>query len=135
MGLEENKGIVRRFNEEAFGNGDVAAADRYLAPDTFNHVTGKTGIEDWKRIITTGPARDARVTIDDLIAEDDKVVAYLTISGTHDREIWLPIGTIPPSGRQFSVQHIHIYRVANGLITEHWAVRDDYGMLKQIGAI
>ena len=133
MGIEENKEIVRRFNEEAFGLGDIEAADRYLAPDTLNHVTGRRGIDDWKRIISSGPAQHAQVSIEDVIAEGDKVAVYLTLNGVHDREIWLPSGAIPATGRSFSVKHVHIYRLADGLITEHWAVRDDYGMFKQLG--
>ena len=63
--LEENKDLVRRFNEEAFVQGDATAADRYLAPDVFNHVTGARGIEDWKRLIRDlhALAPDSTVTV------------------------------------------------------------------------
>lgn len=137
MTLEENKEIVRRFNEEAFVQGDATAADRYLARDVYNHVTGARGVEDWKRLIRDlhALAPDSEVTVEDLIAEDDKVVIYVTWSGTHHGETSMPWGKIPATGKPFSVRHVHLYRLADGKITEHWAVRDDLGMLLQIGAL
>ena len=47
----------------------------------------------------------------------------------------MPWGKIPPSGKHFSVRHVHLYRVTDGRITEHWAVRDDLGLLLQIGSL
>ena len=51
MSLDQNKALIRRFNKEAFEDGDLSATERYLAPDFLNHVSGKRGPEDMKRII------------------------------------------------------------------------------------
>ena len=137
MSAEENKSIVRRFNEEVFGGGDVDAVDRYLAPDILNHPTGVRGTEDWKRIVrhTKSHFPTSSMTIEHLIAEDDIVMIHITWSGTQQGEIRMPWGTIPPSGKSYTVQHVHIYRIVDGKIAEHWAVREDLGLLLQMGAL
>jgi predicted ester cyclase len=136
VSLEENKALVRRFNEEAFNQGDVSAGERYLAPDVFNHVSGKRGIEDFQRIVRYVRAAfpDGRSTFDQVIAEGDRVMILITSTGTHGGEIQLPGRTIPPSGKPVSWQSVHIYRIAGGKIAEHWAVRDDLTLLRQVGA-
>ena len=60
---------------------------------------------------------------------------YVTWSGTHKGEASMPWGKISPTGKPFSVRHVHIYRLIDGKITEHWAVRDDLGMLLQLGVL
>ncbi len=59
----------------------------------------------------------------------------ITSTGTHQGEIRMPWGTIPPTGRRVSWQSVRIYRIADGKIAEHWAVRDDLTMLLQLGAL
>ena len=93
---------------------------------------------------------DRRWQIDDLIAHGDQVICRLTVSGHFGSpperpEGPLPTGwvgvestaLIPPSaaGKPYSVKHIHIFRIAEGFIAEHWAARDDLGLLLQLGAI
>ena len=65
LGLEENKDLIRRYTQAVFDEGDVDAVDRYLAPDFFNHVTGRSGTEDFKRLAPSfhgapGSGRSAR---------------------------------------------------------------------------
>lgn len=88
MSLEENKALVRRFNHEAFDEGDLGAAERYLAPDFLNHVSGKRGIEDMQRIIKYVRAAfpDGRQRVDQEVAEGDLVVQLITSTGTHTGE-------------------------------------------------
>jgi predicted ester cyclase len=136
MSLEENKALVRRFNKEAFDHGDVSASERYLAPDFLNHVSGKRGIEDMQRIIRYVRAAfsDGRVEVDQEIAEGDVVVQLITSTGTHTGDLLhTPLGPIAPTGRHVSWQSVRIYRIVDGKIAEHWAVRDDLGMLRQLG--
>ncbi len=80
MSIEENKALVRRFNKEAFDDGDVTATERYLAPDFLNYVSGKRGIEDMQRIIryVRSTFSDGRVEVDLEVAEDDRVVQLIT---------------------------------------------------------
>jgi predicted ester cyclase len=137
MTPEENKALVRRLNHEAFNLGDESAAEKYLAADFLNHTSGKRGIEDFRRIVRYVRAAfpDGRSTFDQEIAEGDRVMLLMTSSGTHLGEIHVPWGTIPPTGKRVSWQSVRIYRIEDGKIAEHWAVRDDLTMLLQIGAL
>jgi len=138
MTLEENKALVRRFNEEAFDDGDVSASERYLASDFLNHVSGKRGIEDMQRVIryVRSAFSDGRVEVDQEVAEDDLVVQLITSTGTHTGDVLhTPWGPIAPTGRHVSWQSVRIYRVVDGKIAEHWAVRDDLGLLRQLGVL
>ena len=134
MSEEENKELVRRYTREVFDEGRIDAVDRYLAPDFYNHVTGRTGTDDFKRLAAEvgGMAGSANV-IDLLVAEGDYVVALMTISRTLHKELQAFGLTFPASGQSYTVKHVHIYRVADGQIREHWAVRDDLNMLRQLG--
>jgi predicted ester cyclase len=68
-----------------------------------------------------------------LIAEDDLVVCHNRWSGTYQGAVFRGIPS--PLGKRFSVEHIHIYRIADSRLAEHWVVRDDFGMMLQTGAI
>jgi predicted ester cyclase len=63
------------------------------------------------------------------------VVALMTISRTLHKELQAFGFTFPASGRSYTITHVHIYRIVDGKIREHWAVRDDLSMLRQLGAI
>jgi predicted ester cyclase len=119
-----------------FDEGDADAVDRYLAPDFYNHVTGRTGTEDFKRLAAglRGVPGSANV-IDLLVAEGDLVVALMTITRTVHEKLDVFGFTFPGDGRSYTVTHVHVYRVVDGRIREHWAVRDDLGMLRQLGAV
>jgi predicted ester cyclase len=136
LGLEENKDLIRRYTQAVFDEGDVDAVDRYLAPDFFNHVTGRSGTEDFKRLAASfrGAPGSANV-IDLLIAENDLVVALMTISRTLHEELRAFGFVVPAHGQSYTVTHVHIYRIPDGKIREHWAVRDDLSMLRQLGVI
>lgn len=133
---EENKELIRRYTREVFDEGDVDAVDRYLAPDFYNHVTGRSGTDDFKRLAAElGRASGSANVIDLLVAEGDLVVALMTITRTVNEELRAFGFTLPASGRSYTVRHVHVYRVVDAKIREHWAVRDDLGMLRQLGAI
>ena len=137
MSLDQNKALIRRFNKEAFEDGDLSATERYLAPDFLNHVSGKRGPEDMKRIIqyVRSAFPDGRQDVDLEIAEGDLVMELITSTGTQTGEVvHTPWGPVAPTGRPVSWQSVRIYRVSGGKIAEHWAVRDDLHMLQQIGA-
>jgi predicted ester cyclase len=136
MSIEENKELVRRYTREVFDEGNVAAVDEYLAPDFYNHVTGKTGTDDFKQLAAdVGQAPGTGNVIEFLVAEDDLVVAFMTITRTLHEELRAFGFTLPGNGQSYTVKHVHIYRVTDGRISEHWAIRDDLGMLRQLGAL
>jgi predicted ester cyclase len=133
---DENKELVRAYTRDVFDKGDVSAVDRYLAPDVFNHVTGRLGTEDFKRLAAdVGAAPGAANVIEFMVAEGDLVVALMTITRTVRSDTTLFGYAVEGRGQSYTVQHIHVYRVADGKITEHWALRDDIGMLRQLGVI
>ena len=136
LGLEESKDLIRRYTHAVFDQGDVDAVDRYLSPDFLNHVTGRSGTEDFKRLAASlRGAHGSANMIDLLIAENDLVVALMTISRTLHEELRAFGFVIPAHGQSYTVTHVHIYRIRDGKIREHWAVRDDLSMLRQLGVI
>ena len=116
---EQNKDVARLFNKIVFNGHDIEAVDRFVSPDCYNHVTGGRGADDFKNVarFILRMAPDAHVTIDDVIAEGDRVVAFLTFGGTQQGA--MPAWNLPPSGKPFSVSAAHMYRVKDGKIVEH----------------
>jgi len=136
MSLEANKAIARRVWDEVFNKRDLALADELVAADAINHEAppgvAARGPESLKAAVTWLSAAfpDMHMAIDDVLAEGDKVVMQTTMSGTHQRPFW----GIAPTGRRFAQRHVHGFRIADGKVVEHWAVRDDLGFLQQLGA-
>jgi predicted ester cyclase len=82
---------------------------------------------------SSGRRPDSSWTILTLIEEGDLVVCHNRWSGTYGGTIFRGVPT--PEGKHFSVEHIHIYRITDNQISEHWVVRDDLAMMLQIGAM
>jgi predicted ester cyclase len=83
---------------------------------------------------------DARLTTHNSVAEGEWIVVRCTYSGTHRGMSRLPVDGgmlvgVQPTGRSFEVKHMHMYRVLDGKIAEHFANRDDVGMMRQLGLI
>jgi steroid delta-isomerase-like uncharacterized protein len=122
---EANKELSRRFTE-LFSSGDEALADEVLSPDVVFHGTAGDGelrgIEELKRFVAEYRRAfpDAVSTVEDQIAEDDKVVTRWRASGTG-------------RGRQFAMDGVTIERIADGRIAEVWVARDELGLLRQLG--
>ncbi len=138
MSLEENKAIVRRMYEEILNKGNLALADEIIALDAFSHQPAAPpeslpGPEGVKRVVKMLQSAfpDQHTTIEEMIAEGDKVVMRGTLSGTHKGNF---LG-IPPTGKHFTMTQIHILRLVDGKVTEHWVNRDDLGMMQQLGVI
>ena len=136
MSTEENKALILRLYEEVWNQHNPEAADDFVAADVFTRgmlPEYQHGVDGYKHLVrwlhTAMP--DLRMTIEDIIAEGDKVAAFVTFSGTHTG----PLRDLDPSGRQVSVEQTHWYRLANGKVAETWSVRDDLGMMQQLGAI
>ncbi|HEU5347679.1 MAG TPA: ester cyclase [Ktedonobacterales bacterium] len=136
MTIEDNKALVRRFAEEVFNRRNLAAIDEILAPNQVDHTLPPTlppNTEGSKQAISTylDAFPDLHVTIDDMVAEGDKVAMRFTSRGTQRR----PFGGIPPTGREMTISSYLIARVADGKIVEQWGVDDQLGMLRQLGVI
>ena len=135
MTKQENETIVRRTWEELFNKGNLAAADELIAANFKNHAApgAPAGPASFKQLVTfyRSAFPDAQFTIEDVLADGEKVVMRNTFSGTHRG----PFMGIAPTGRRVSQEQIHIVHVASGQVVEHWAVRDDLSLLQQLGVV
>jgi predicted ester cyclase len=136
MTPRENKSIVQEFYDQ--WNAGAIDFERLVHADITNHQPesdAETGLDKFRGAIegVLGAVPDSSWTTLGLIAERDLVVCHNRWSGTYGGKIFRGVPT--PDGKRFSVEHIHIFRVTDGRIAEHWVVRDDLGMMQQIGAI
>ncbi len=137
MSLEQNRTNFRRIPEEIFNKGNLALADELFAADYIEHVPlppgWPSGVEGFKQFVTMLRAAfpDFHYTVEDGIAEGDKVVGRITAHGTHKGEFM----GIPPTGKQATWTEIHIGRYAGGKLVEHWFNGDQLGMLQQLGVV
>jgi steroid delta-isomerase-like uncharacterized protein len=136
---ERNKAALRKLYDEAFSRGNLSVVDEVIAADAVDHeelppeITGTTP-EKLKQFIQMFRAAipDLRIDVEDMLAEGDKVVARVTMRGTHHGEL---LG-VPASGKPISMALIDIVRFgADGKMAEHWGQSDNLGLLQQIGAI
>jgi len=134
--LDENKKLYLRLAGEVLTNKNLAVVDELITSDFTEHVGGqarRVGVEGFKaaRLRRNAAFPDWKVTVDDIIAEGDKVVARATGEGTHLGEYM----GIPPTGRRIKVSWIAIYRIADGRLAEHWQHIDELGLRQQLGAV
>ncbi len=132
----ENKAQFRRTYEELLNGGELSVADELIAPDFVNHEAppGKDhGPESMRGLATMLRTAfpDLHFTIEDLVAEGDTVAGRVTMSGTHEG----PFMGMPPTGRSVRQDQMHIVRFREGKAVEHWGVREDLGMMRQLGVI
>ena len=135
MGVDANKAVVHRFIEAVFQDGDLSLVDGLVGRDFVPHTWPSTGDGrgDLKRAMerVANALTDVVFTIDDTIAEDDRVAVRLTASATQTGEFM----GLPPSGKRYTIGEIHIFRVRDGMIAEHWHQFDQLGMMRQLGAM
>jgi catechol 2,3-dioxygenase-like lactoylglutathione lyase family enzyme/predicted ester cyclase len=114
--------------------GDPAVLDDLVAADLVNHAAGPQGREGLRRILRTIEDDLGPVSIEQhhLIGNGDLVVQHLTLHGTHRASSMPLLASISPSSRSAAWTFIHIWRVADGMIVEHWACRDDMGLVEQL---
>ena len=137
MSPEENKALVQRFYElveDVFQTGDTDLLDEALAPEFVYHQPGAPpDLQSYKRFFSMLrlACPDMSQTLEDMIAEGDKVVDRLRWQATHQG----PFMGIPPSGNTLTMTEIHINRIAGGRIVERWAEVDRLSLMQQLGAI
>jgi steroid delta-isomerase-like uncharacterized protein len=136
--LEKNKAVVQRYVDEIQNAHSLDAIDSIFAEDFVDHMASMGGLflggmDGLKRGYATflDAFPDLHVTVEDMIAEGDKVVAYKTLSGTH-RGTHLEI---PPTGKRVQYQIISIYRIKNGKIAEYWGLQDEISLKRQLDVI
>ncbi len=126
---EGNKAVVLRYVEEVWNEHDLDAIDGLVSPDYVNHAAtteeyrrgGARRIWEW--ILSVFP--DHRFEVEDAAADGHTVAIRGTMTATHEGELM----GIASTGKRVAAQQSHWFGVVGGKITEHWAVRDDLGML------
>jgi steroid delta-isomerase-like uncharacterized protein len=130
---QDNKALCRRLVNEVINQGNLATVDALVGPNYIYHGPGfeLRGPEGFKQMVTMYRTAfpDLTLTINDLIAEDDKVVTRWTARGTHRGDLQ----GIAPTGRTTTVTGILISRFAGGKLVEDWEAFDEVGMLRQLG--
>lgn len=133
---EKNKTIAREIVKNAFEKGDFSYIDKYIAEDFVDHARpegmppGREGVRAVFTMIRNA-FPDIQVTLEDEIATGDKVVHRATVSGTHKGEFM----GMPATNKKATWTEIHILRVQDGMIAEHWGLIDHMTMLKQLGLL
>jgi steroid delta-isomerase-like uncharacterized protein len=131
------KVVIRWFVEEVLNTGNLAAVDELFDPDYVAHIPLDSeplrGVAAWKQRTTTYLAAfpDLHVTLEDLVAEGDIVVARLTWSGTQ-REVFLGASA---TNRRVAVAGVYAWRIAGGKIREEWIAEDLLSLMQQLGAV
>ena len=134
---EDNKAVVSRLYAEVMGKGNMAVADEVLAENYVDHrlpfpdlPPTREGLKETvMRVRAAFP--DIEPVIQDMVAGEDKVAVRVIAGGTHQNTF----NGIPPTGKRLSWQEVHIFRVADGKIVEHWGEFDMLGVLTQLGVI
>lgn len=134
MSTETNKAIVRRYFDQVLDEQQPNLAEEFLADNIELHgsglAPGREAVEQWLAMFAAA-FPDGHYTVDDVVAEGDKVVARTTFNGTHKAEMQ----GIPATGKAVSVASITIFRLHNGKIAEGWLASDNLGMMQQLGVI
>ena len=134
MSTATNKAIVRRYVEEVLNDRRHDLAEEFLADNIELHGSGLApGLDVVKQWLTMFAAAfpDGHYAIEDVVAEEDRVVARTAFNGTHQGEMQ----GIPATGKNVNVPGITIFRLDNGKIAEGWLVSDNLGMMQQLGVM
>ena len=132
---EENKRIARRFPEEVATEGNTALVDEICTEDVLDHspLGDRQGHETVKQQIEElrGAFDDFSATVEEAIAEDDRVAMRVTLRGTHKGEFQ----GIEPTGEEVDIQNMVFTRIEDGKIAERWVQPDMLGLMQQLGVV
>jgi steroid delta-isomerase-like uncharacterized protein len=136
MSTEENKQLLQRYIAEVWGNGNLEALRDFLAPGYRRHVSPtlpplslEEQIQRLTGFRTAFP--DITLTVEEVVAEDDRIAFRSTITGTHHGEL----AGLPPTGRRIRVGLVDIIRVEDGRFAEQWGGPNMADMFRQLGAV
>jgi steroid delta-isomerase-like uncharacterized protein len=137
MSTEQNKATIRKWVEEGWNKGDLALADEVYTADVVQHdpnspmpVMNSGALKAYVSTFRTA-FPDIHFTIEDLIAEGDKVFWRFNSHGTHKG----PLGPLPPTGKPGDVSGMVLFRFVNAKVAEVWVNVDNLGLLQQLGVI
>jgi steroid delta-isomerase-like uncharacterized protein len=133
---DKNKAICRMFFEEMLNKANFSIIEQLVDPDVISHdpfpgqAKGAKGLRDTMKLFHTA-FPDMKIIMNDMIAEDNRVMNKFTVTGTHKGEFM----GIPATGKKISYEEVVILRLKDEKIVEHWAVADALSLMQQIGAI
>lgn len=136
MTAEENKRLIRRYYDELWNQWKLDVAGEIIDPEiafrgSLNRTTrGREGFKRYVRLVRAA-FPDFRNTVEDLVAEGNKVVARLTYRGTHQGRLF----GLAPTGKRVTYTGLALFRIAGGKIVEGWVNGDTLGLLQQLGAV
>lgn len=130
-----NKEIIRRYIDEVWNGQQFALIDEILAPDLVCHEPDGTDVQGNQRFRQVIPMLrkafpDLHLTIEELVAQEDRVAFQLTIRGTHEGEF----AGIAPTHKRVTATEMFIMRLSGERIVEYWYVRDQAGLIRQLRA-
>jgi steroid delta-isomerase-like uncharacterized protein len=134
---EKNKAIARRFYEEFAVQRKQSVLEELVARNMVDHnppgpgfASGREGVRQVFDMFHSAMP-DITLTIEDQIAEGDKVVSRLTVRGTHKGELM----GVPPTGKKLTMDIIDVLRLKDGKLVERWGESDNMGLMQQLGAV
>ena len=135
--LEKNKAVVQRYVDEIQNGHSIDTIDSIFAEDFVDHMATYDGLfqgidglkRGYSELLSAFP--DLHMTVEDMIAEGDKVVVYKTGTATH-RGIY---HRVPATGKRVQFKNIYIFQIRNGKIAEYWGLFDEFGLKQQLGVI
>ena len=134
---EANKAVVRRTLEELFNEGNLEIASELVTSHYVNHEPDSPDFGTGPQALSQSAALyrqafpDLHMTVEDLVAEGDKVLLRWKATGTHQGSL----GQLPSTGKQVTVTGMGLHRFENGKVAEHWGHWDQMGMLQQLGVM
>ena len=137
MSADAHRAVVQRLFDEVWDQGNVVVVDEIFAPEYLDHASPpgiiNRGPENHKQLFAKlrSAFPDISNTLEEVIVEGNKVAFRNTLRGTHQG----PFMGMAPTGRSFVQGQMHIVHFSEEKMVEHWAARDDLGMMQQLGAI
>jgi steroid delta-isomerase-like uncharacterized protein len=132
---EQNKTLARRWFEDLFSRGDLDTANQILSADFVDHLPREEerGIEELKHYVSSYRTAfpDIQDTVEEIVAEGDKVVVRWRSRGTHQGEFM----GVAPTGREVAFTGMRLFRIAENKIAESWVNIDERGLQEQLGAV
>ena len=133
MTTDDNKALVQQFFEQVINQRNLAALDQFVPPGGVNHTVPPGMPQETNQFVGQylNAFPDGQVTVEDLLADGDKVVAHVSFHGTHQGAL----RGMAPTGKSITLMGIHIFRIANGKLVEHWGLMDRLAALQQLGVV
>jgi lactoylglutathione lyase len=132
---ENSRRIVTEFGTR-FAAGDLSVFEDLVAPDFVNHAAGPQGRNGWRSTFEhlRRDLGDFTIEHHHVLADGDQAAVHLTLRGRHVASTMPLLTDVPVTGAAVEWTFLHLFRIEDDRIAEHWACRDDVGLLRQLGA-